>query len=791
VGASSEPARTVQRSTMRFGGFELDLQTGELTHNGTKNRLQGQPLHLLELLLRRPGQIVTRDEIRQHLWPDGTVVEFEHSVNAAVKRLREALHDDAEKPTFIETIPRRGYRFIAVVEAGKPAADVQDAFSRSSLERVAELWNTRRLAFAGVLAAGLVVAGLTAWRLGFMRPALSDTDTILLASFINKTGDPIFDNSLGKALEVKLSESPFLSIFPEADARATMRTMRLDPTASITRNLGIEICKRQGIKAVVVPEISRFGNNYLITLDAVDARTERSLAVRQAEAASKGQVIAALGEATSQLRRRLGESLASLEKYNAPLDLATTSSLEALQAYRAGLQQFRSGNQRESVAFLERAVELDPQFCSAYATLGTAYFSLGDDQLATKNFVKAFELKDGRVTQEENFQITALYHAYITGNLEKEIPVLLLYRQVYPRSVYAANRLGIAYAGVGRAEDALKQFQWALEHAPVPSAQYYSNTSQALINLGRFDDAKKLLDEWRQKGTLHPFQRQMRYRIAFFENDTATMDSLARQGPTDDFSWLQLQMQLAFLRGDFGKLRSASDTLMKQNIHDNEMENAANELALHAQLESFAGNFDSARKLCKRARDINKDTGSELWRYGEALGYAGDLAQAEAAAAKLDRIAREDTVQQKVYLQLIRSIVERERGNAVKAAELLTPAMKYEATLDLYYQRGRAYLAAGQYADAIADFDKLLGLRGWNWWQIYAPLAQLDKARCYAKLGDREKARKTYDDFFTTWKDADKDIPVLRQARIEYKGLDARGGAVVSSLESKAHAASK
>lgn len=767
-----EAARSNQPSLLCFGGFELDLTSGDISNEGRKSRLQGQPLQLLELLLRNPGQIVTREQIRRHLWPDGTIVEFDHSVNAAVKRLREALDDDAEKPAFIETIPRRGYRFIAAVE-GKPPSALAEV--RKQVPPF-PLWGrafNRQLRLAIGIAAVLAVVGITAWRLALIHPGLNNTDVVLLADFVNKTGDPVFDNSLDKALEVKLMESPFLSILPEADARATMRTMRLDPSAPITRDIGIEICKRLGLKAVMVPEIARFGNNYLITLEAVDARTQKLLALREEEARSKDEVVAVLGKAASQLRRRLGESLGSLEKYNVPLDLATTSSLEALEAYRAGLAQFRSGKQKEAIAFFERAIELDPEFCSAYAVLGTSYYSLGDDQTATKDFGKAFELRS-RVTQEENFQTTALYHAYITGDLEKELAVLLLYRQVYPRSVYAANRLGIAYAELGRPEEALTQFQWALEHSLVPSAQYYSNTSQALINLGRFDEAKKLLDDWRLKGTFHPYQRQMRYRIAYFENDTTTMDQLTREGPTDDFSWLQLQMQMAFLRGDFAGLRSASDNLVNQNIHAKEMENAANELALHAQLEAFAGNYDRARKLCHQAKQMNKDGGTELWRCGEALAFGGELTQAEAMAAKLDRIAPEDTLQQKVYLQLIRSILERERGNPVKAAELLDPAMQYQATIDLYYQRGQAYLAAGQYPNAIADFEKLLAQRGWNWWQVYAPLTQLGLARAYAKLSDLENSRKAYENFFEMWKTADSNIPVLRQAKAEYRQLSTR-----------------
>src|SRR5436309_3160137 len=222
------------------------------------------------------------------------------------------------------------------------------------------------------IAAVLIVLGFATWRV-FARPVLTESDVILLANFVNNTGDPIFENSLDKALEIKLTESPFLSLFPEASVHATMGMMRHDPNERVTQDLGIEICKRQGLKAVVVPEIAAFGSRYLITLDAVDVQNQKSIARRQEEAESKDKVIAALGKAASGLRKQLGENLKSLEKYNAPLDLATTSSLEALQAYREGMTQFRSGKTRESIAFFERAVELDPQFCSAYSMLGHAY----------------------------------------------------------------------------------------------------------------------------------------------------------------------------------------------------------------------------------------------------------------------------------------------------------------------------------------------------------------------------------------------------------------------------------
>jgi tetratricopeptide (TPR) repeat protein len=560
--------------------------------------------------------------------------------------------------------------------------------------------------------------------------------------------------------------------------------MRHDPKERVTQELGIEVCKRQGLKAVVVPEIAAFGSRYLITLEAIDARNQKSIARQQEEAESKDKVIAALGKAGSQLRRRLGESLSSLEKYNAPLDLATTSSLEALQAYRAGLTSYRSGKTREAIPFFERAVELDPMFCSAYDMLGGAYHGIADEQASRKNFARAFELKDRRLTQEENFLITATYYWNITGNLDKEYAVLVLYQQAYPRSVNAANLLGINYSERGRTEEALQEFNWAIDHSPVPAVYYYANASQALMNLGRLDDAKKLLDQWQQKGSLFSYQIDMRYRIAFFENDTATMERLARETPVDDIGWLELQMQFAFLRGDLGKFRSLSETLVNLQTRATQMENAADELAAHGQLESFLGNYALARSLCRHAGEGDNDSATALWRCAEAFAYAGDLTRAEALVAKLDRMLPEDTIQQNVFLPLIHSIVERQRGNGAKAADLLARAEPYNFSLDVNYQRAQAYLAAGDSAKAVAELEKLLDERGAGWWQVYAPLAQLGLARAYAMQGNSEQSRKAYDEFFTTWKDADPGIPILRQAKTEYKKLTTTAStAVLASRE--------
>jgi DNA-binding winged helix-turn-helix (wHTH) protein/tetratricopeptide (TPR) repeat protein len=758
----------------RFGAFDVDLRSGEVYKHGIRLKLQDQPSKVLALLLEHAGDIVTREELRQKLWRADTFVDFDTGLNSAIKKLRDVLGDSAEEPRYIETLPRRGYRFIAVVESGAPPASPAVEKQREPVlpsGPTPELRNKRRIAVAAGFAAFLIVTAIFTWRGFFARPALTGSDVILLASFVNKTGDPIFDNSLDKPLEVKLTESPFLSLLSEADVASTMRMMRRNPDERVTQDLGVEICKRRGLKGLVVPEIAAIGSAYVITLDAIDAHSQKVIARQQVQANNKDQVIAALGKAGSQLRKRLGEGLSSLQKFDAPLDLATTSSLEALQAYSSGLILYRSGKRPEAIPFFERAVELDPQFCSAYSMLGSAYHAIGDGQASRKNFATAFELKDGRVTQEENFQTTAFYHSAITGNLDKETTVLVLYKQTYPRSALAHNLLGRDYALQGRIEEALQEFYWAMDDSPVASASLYGNASQALMILGRFDEAKKLFEQWRQKGSPTSLQVRVRYRIAFIENDTSTMERLARETPANDAMWLESQKQFAFYRGDFGKLRSLSETLVKQQSEAKRMDNAASELAWHAWFESYAGNRALVGKLCRQAAEVSQDS-DWLAPCALALAHAGDVTQAEALAERNERLRPEDTLNQKVNLPLLRSIIKRTQGDPAKAVELLAPLSQYEENCwQIPYHRAKAYLAAGENDKAAAELEKLLGHRGWQNREMFAPLAKLDLARAYAAGGDREKSRKAYEDFFATWKEADPDIPILKQAKAEYAKL--------------------
>jgi tetratricopeptide (TPR) repeat protein len=335
---------------------------------------------------------------------------------------------------------------------------------------------------------------------------------------------------------------------------------------------------------------------------------------------------------------------------------------------------------------------------------------------------------------------------------------------------------------MGRTDEALQQFLWAIDHSPVPSAQLNSNASQTLMILGRFDETKKMLDAWRQKGSFTPFQTMLRYRLAFIENDAATLERLASTAAPDDPTWIRIQMNIAFLRGDLGKLHSLHEAAVDQQKRANRMENAATELAYYGDEEAYLGNYAHVRELCRQAEELGNNSALGLMKCSRALGAAGDMTQAEALVAKLDRLFPEDTLQQKLLLPVIRSNIERKRSNFAKAVDLLVPVTQYPNVV-VFYNRGEAYLAAGHYPQAASDFASVIGHRGWPEWEVFAPLAELGLAQAYARNGERENGRKAYDVFFATWKDADSNIPILRQAQSDYTKLKAT--AAVASARTK------
>ena len=403
--------------TTRFGVFELDRRSGELRKAGSRIRLQIQPLKVLTALLEEPGAVVTRDELKHRIWPEESFGDFDHAVNVAVAKLRAALADSADTPRFIETLPRRGYRFIYPVDLPAHAAKLPVVSSQSP-PAVATALRPSRVMIVGAIAAIVATGAFGGWLVLRKPHVLTDKDTVVLAELTNTTGDPVFDGTLRQGLSVQLEQSPFLSLISEGRIQQTLRLMGQPPDARLTPEIARELCQRTGSAAVLDGSIATLGNQYVLGLKAVNCANGDVLAEEQATSDSKEHVLKTLADTSSKLRWRLGESLGTVKKFSAPVEQVTTPSLEALQAYSLGrTTMIDKEDHLAAVPLFQRAIDLDPNFAMAYASLGMAYFELSEkDRLAA--FRKAYELRDG-VSERERFYIEAHYHDYVTGDWEK------------------------------------------------------------------------------------------------------------------------------------------------------------------------------------------------------------------------------------------------------------------------------------------------------------------------------------------------------------------------------------
>lgn len=777
---------------VRFGIFELDLRTGELRKNGVKVKLDGQPIQILALLLERPGELFTQDEVRRKLWPDGTVVEFEHSIKTALRKLRQALGDDAEAPRYIETLPRRGYRFIAPVNAvpiGSAVAEQDPTASARLHSLTAKGW---RLA-AGLAAIALLIGlAIGAYLYSHRVPVLSGQDTIVLADFVNTTGDPVFDGALRQGLAVQLEQSPFLSLVSEAQIEQTLRLMGRPADARVTPAIARELCQRIGGAAVLDGSITSLGSQYVVGLKAVDCRTGGSLAEEQVTADAKEQVLKALGEAAKKLRRKLGESLSLVQKFDTPLEQATTPSLEALQAYSLGIKALKGRSDfTASVPLFQRAIRLDPNFATAYGGLVLSYINLVETNLAAESARRAYELRN-RVSEPEKFLIDTNYYQYFTGNLEKARETCELWAQTYPRDDNPRGTgIGI-YFSLGQYSRALEEARANLRLAPA-IAIGYGGLVMTHLALNRLEEARATADEALAKGLDSPFLRYDLYEIAFFRNDVARMaqqQAWAAGKPGAEDFLLALEADTAAYSGRLSKAREISRRAVASAERAEEKETAALYESDAALREALFGNAAEARERAGAA--LARSTGRDV-KYGAvlALAFGGDSVGEQDELEKLaDDLARrfpEDTLVKFNYLPTIRARIALNRGDPSNAIKVLNDAAPYELgspgafgfppAFYPIYVRGEAYLAANRGSEAAGEFQKILDHRGAVLGEPIGALAHLGLGRAYAleaaaaradqPASFRAMARSAYQDFLTLWKDADPNIPVLKKARAE------------------------
>jgi eukaryotic-like serine/threonine-protein kinase len=602
--------------------------------------------------------------------------------------------------------------------------------------------------------------------------AMTEKDTILLADFVNTTGDGIFDGTLKQALAVQLGQSPFLNIFPEQGVRDTLQYMNRSPDERVTRDVAREICERQGLKAMLTGSIANLGSHYVITLEALNGRTGETIAREQSEADSKEQVLRTLGQAATKLREKLGESLGSIQKFNAPIEEATTSSLEALKAYSQGREDSARGEDTHSVQFYNRAIELDPNFASAYVALAVYFYNSGQPRLAAEHAQKAFDLRE-RVSEREKLRVSSFYYTLVTGELDKAGEVLTIATQTYPRDPVSHINLANLYLITGQFDKAMDESREAIRLDPNQVTSKV-NLGLAFIGLNRFPEAREVFERaLEQKLEAMDFHTGL-YQVAFINQDSQAMKrqiDLMNNGP-DRYVGLDWQAQNASFGGQLQRAREFSRSAIDIAVSSNVKEVAARYTAEGALRNATFGKCQQTKAEAAHALAIERNPVS-MTRSALALALCGDSAQTQQVIDDLSKRYPKDTLVNALWLPIIRAVLELNRNNLGQAGELLETTKRYEAVGEFWpnYLRGLTYLRQHMGAEAAGEFQKILDHRGQAPMSYLYPLSRLGLGRSMGLAGDKLASQKAYQDFLAVWKDADMDLPVYQEARKEYEGL--------------------
>src|SRR5580704_5933666 len=769
----------------RFGSFEADFQEGRLTKAGVRIRLQEQPLQILALLLERPGQVVTREEICQKLWSNDTFVEFDDALNTAVRKLRAALNDSADNPRFLETVPRRGYRFIAPVAWTQEPQAVAATPVRHRTGRRAYLWSAAAL----IVAAAAVEGYRHLHRPGFQ---ITPKDTIVLADFSNSTGDVVFDDTLKTALNVSLRQSPFLNVLSDSEIAKALQQMTRPASTKLMHDVAREVCQRASSKAYLAGSIGSLGSEYVVGLKAVNCQSGDTLAQEQGTATSKEKVLEALGEAASRLRGELGESLATVQKFDVPLEQATTSSLEALKALSQGRKASDDKGPAAALPYDQRAIALDPNFAMAYRAVGIDYATLSELGRASEYFTKAFQLRE-HSSERERLTISADYYSYATGELDKAAQTFREEMEIYPREDAAYVNLGLVYAALGQYDKATEMTTQVARRTPEAVSEYENLANYALA-LQRYDETRQVIHEAQSRNVDDFILHNATYALAFVGADPAAMAEQERWfASKTEFEnvGLALESDTEAYGGHLRKARELTERAVNFAVRADNKENAAVYLAIAAQREAAFGNAAQARHTVVGTLKLAPASQGAESESALALAMAGDAARAESLAQDLRKRFPLDTQVKALWLPVIDAQLALDKKKPADALNILQAASAVElgqipfvnniSCLYPFYVRGQAYLAAGQAEAAGAEFEKILAHSGivWNCWT--GALAHLGTARANALQSrtlqgadaDRSHARAlaAYKDFLTLWKDADPDIPILKEAKAEYAKL--------------------
>jgi serine/threonine protein kinase/tetratricopeptide (TPR) repeat protein len=736
-----------------FGVMLYEMATGVLPFRGETSGV------IAEAVLNRTPVAPVR------LNPDLSP-KLEEVINKALEKDRKLRYQSAaDICTDLQRLKRDS-------DSGREAVATAQVESRSAAKSIRFRWEA--VTGATLLVVGLAVGG---WLFSSSKVhALTDKDTIVLADFANTTGDTVFDGTLRQGLAVQLEQSPFLRIVDDQQLRQTLPLMGQPADARLTPEIARDLCQRTESAAAIEGSIAKLADEYVIGLNAVNCHTGEVLSREQITSEDKVHVLAALGKAAREMRGKLGESRATLAKYNTLLEHATTPSLEALQAYSVGRETMvGKGNSAAAVPFFTRAIQLDPKFAMAYAALGNAYSNLSEMGLAAENISQAYALRAG-VSDRERFYIESHYFHFVTGDLEKARRVYEIWAQTYSRDVGPRTNLAVIYSFLGNYEKSLAMATEAVRLSPADS-QNYANLIDAYIFLNRLDQARTTAAEAQSKKLDSPDLRIYLYVVAFLQNDVAGMQQQVVRSAGEVGEENALLSNEADTAAYSGKLQEAREFSRRASASAQlaeEKETAAGYEVSAALREALFGNAGETRKPSDVALKLSTDRDTQ---YGVALasGFASDDLRAEALADHLTEQFPEDTAVQFCYLPTIHALLALSRGDSLKAIVALRAAAPYEfgvaARLYPVYVRGRVYLAAGEGTEAAAEFQKVIVHPGVVGNEPIGALAHLGLARAYALQGDTIKARAAYEDFLTLWKDADSDIPILIAAKAEYAKL--------------------
>ena len=644
----------------------------------------------------------------------------------------------------------------------------------SSAEYIAT--EIKRHKVAAAIVAILLLAGTAA---GFYfyynrTKPLTDKDTVLLADFVNTTGEPVFDGTLKQALAVHLGQTPFLNLFPEERVRETLRFMGRSPDERITRDVGREICERQGIRALLTGSIASLGSHYNITLEAVNPHSGVAFASEQIEAESKEKVLSALSTAAWNLRKKLGESLSSMQRYDMSIEQATTSSLDALKAYAVANEERSKGNARESLGFYKRAAELDPNFAMAWARIGVHYANQQEMEAAKQYVQKAYDLRD-RVSERERLYILEKYYTYISGDTDKTIETLQTWAKLYPNDFIPHNNLSLNYKLLGRYDDALKEGLEAVRLSP-NNISARENLLQSFMGLGRIDEAEQTVREMERINPEALGAHFTKYIFAFLRRDQAEMDREVEwaKGKPDE---AEFTLAVAATASYYGKVKQAEEIEsrgLEMFKAQGRKEGYAQGLMGRATNLLYLEKCSDAKNNAKAALSVLR---GQMIIANAALVYAGcgDQGEAQSLLDEMHKLYPENTVIESIVTPMVRAEMERSRGNIDQAVQIFESIRSYDfgtvTGVNNIYMRGNLYLKQRRGNEAAAEFKKIIDRPSLDTFSSAHPLSRLGLARALVINGDIAGARTSYQDFFALWKDADPDLPVLVEAKKEYEQL--------------------